>query len=103
MSQGMDAIMAAISGGGAPAGPPVTAPGGPSEAPEPSGDTSDYARQIVELVQQALRVEEDDLEKQKYVKLLQIAQDILATEQKEAQDAMQGKVSPRLLSKAYGG
>lgn len=124
----MSSLMDAISGGapgGPPPGPPgdmggpppglagmlggMGGPGGPPPGPpEPEGppapeSTSDVIKQMVEAALAYLDIETDEQEKAQMAAVLKSLQDFLAREQKEEQDAMGGKMSPRLLSKAYSG
>ena len=100
MSIGMDAIMAAAGGGGTPPGPMGLPP--MEEESEPAGDTAEIISQIIGLVRQYLDAEDDEIEKKEMTDILAKLQAARAREQKESQDALQGKMSPRLLTKAYG-
>lgn len=65
------------------------------------GDVMDLIRQALELVRKAaveLEGEGDTLAAEKITSLLQ---QILADEEKELEDAMAGKASPRMLRQAY--
>lgn len=86
---------------GPAAGPPGPPPS--PEGPEPAGDTVEAIRQMIDMGMSYLDSEDDEQEKLQMSKILQMLQDFLAREQKEADEAMQGKMSPRLLRNAYGG
>lgn len=89
-------IMALLGGGGAPA---------PPEAPvgDEGGDVLDLIRQALELVRQATASASDDMEALEYEKITTLLAKRLADEQKQQDDAMQGKASPRMLRQVYQG
>jgi hypothetical protein len=91
----------AMMGGAPPMGPP---PMGPPPAPEGGGEsTTDILEQMIELSKLYIETDEDEEDKLTMTKVLQILQKYLADEQKEAQDAMSGKLSPKIMARAYGG
>ena len=90
-------IMALLGGGGAEApAPPM--PGG-----DEGGDVLDLIRQALELVRQATASASDDMEALEYEKITTLLTKRLADEQKQQDDAMQGKASPRMLRQVYQG
>lgn len=89
--------MAAIAGLMGGQGPAPTGPGG-----QAGGSTVDILRQMLDLGKQYLDVEQDEEDILTMTKVLQLLQGYLASEQKEQQDAMQGKLSPKLLAQSYG-
>ncbi len=106
------AIMEALGGAqGAPPGqemggmPPMggAEPPMPEPAPEGGGDTVDLIRQALELVRQYAAEEESEQNTMDAEKITSLLQGILAAEEKELEQAMQGKASPRILRSAYGG
>ena len=91
-------------GGGAPGGPPPDAggappPGGPPSGGGDPGQALDLIKQIVDLVQQYLQAEPDEEDKLQGAKLLQLAQQLLAKDQQDRDQAMGGS-SQRILRKA---
>lgn len=100
MSSAPSPLDALLGGGGPPGGMP---PGPPPEpaAEEPAGDTMSVIRQMIDMAKQYLDVEDDDQEKAQMAGILKTLQDFLAREQKEHDDAMGGKMSPRLIRKSY--
>lgn len=92
-------LLAAL-GGGQPEGLP------PEEGPEPpdeGGDTVSILQEMIELAKQYITVEQDQVDKHTMTKVLTTLQQYLADEQKEQDDALAGKVSPRLLRRQPGG
>jgi hypothetical protein len=90
-------IMALLSGAGA---------GGQAGPPEPEaegGDASDLIRQALELVRQYAAQEQSEQGTLDAEKITSLLQAILAAEEKELDDAMAGKASPRMLRQAYAG
>jgi len=85
---------------GGPMGPPPMEPG---PGAEPAGDTADVIRQMIDMAKQYMDVEDDDTEKAQMAAVLKTLTDFLAREQKEQDDAMGGKLSPRLMRQAYSG
>ena len=79
--------------------------GGAAPAPEPQGggDVTDLIRQALELVRQYAAQEESEQNTLDAEKITSLLQGILAAEEKELEDAMQGKASPRVLRNAYAG
>lgn len=92
-----------LSGLGSPpqSGPP--APADQGAGGEPAGDTKDVIKQMIDLAKGYMDVEDDDQEKAQMAAVLKTLQDFLAREQKEQDDAMGGKLSPRLMRKSYPG
>lgn len=69
----------------------------------PQGNPEEYLREALELVRMyAADPSIDDIDTEAAEKITSLIQGILATGQKEQQDMMQGKLSPRAMSKAYG-
>ena len=93
-------MMQALMGGGAgaPAGPPQ----GPSSDGGEGGNATDLIRQALELVRQYAQQEESEQNTLDAEKITTLLQQILSNEEKELDDAMQGKASPRMLRSAYG-
>jgi antitoxin component HigA of HigAB toxin-antitoxin module len=60
-------------------------------------------RQALELVRQYAAQEESESGTLDAEKISSLLQQILANEEKEMEDAMQGKASPKMLRSAYGG
>ena len=91
-------IMSLLQGGGDGAAP--------QSAPSDGGEGSnavDLIRQALELVRQYAQQEESEQGTLDAEKITTLLQQILANEEKELDDAMQGKASPRMLRSAYGG
>ena len=109
MSAGPDigALLAQLGGGGGPSGPPPGAgPGGPPPGPGPGGPPQgggdqpvDQLKQIIDLIQQYLQAEPDEEDKLQGTKMLQLAQQLLAKDQQDRDQAMGGS-SQRILRKA---
>lgn len=104
----LGALQAGMPPGAAGPGPPPAGPG-PS-AGEPDADESLSAsdrldRALNDLMQAAMPSESTMSEqtKAKVQKAMTLIQDIKAATEKESHDALGGKVSPRLLTQAYGG
>ena len=97
---GMPPELASLLGGAAP--PPGMMP--PEQgAPEGGESTIDILNQMLDLAKLYMEVDEDEEDKMTMAKVLSILQGYLAAEQRESQDAMQGKLSPKLLAQSYGG
>lgn len=60
-------------------------------------------RQALELVRQYAVQEQDDENTLRAEKISTLLAEILANEQKEIDQALQGKASPRVLRQAYAG
>lgn len=88
-------LMALLGGGGGAPAPEAPAPEG--------GDASELIRQALELVRQYAQQEESEQGTLDAEKITTLLQQILAMEEKELDDAMQGKASPKMLRNAYGG
>ncbi len=104
MSAGPDigALLAQLGGGGGdpgaggpPGGPPPDAGGGGPDAAK----ALDLIQQIVDLAQQYLQAEPDQEDKLQGTKLLQLAQQLLAKDQQDRDQAMGGS-NQRILRKA---
>jgi len=83
-------------------------PGGPGGASEPEGeDGLDEGAKLDRVISDLLALAGGgtltEQSKSKIQKAMTVVQDIKAAEEKESQDMMGGKMSPRLMSKAYGG
>ena len=75
-----------------------------AQGPEQGGEsTIDILNQMLDLAKLYMEVDEDEEDKLTMAKVLQMLQGYLAAEQKEQQDAMQGKISPKLLAQSYAG
>lgn len=86
------AIMQAL-GGGQPAEEPA----------QEGGSALDLIRDALELVRQYAQQEQSEQNTLDAEKITTLLQGLLAAEEKEMDDAMQGKASPRVLRQAYGG
>lgn len=71
-------------------------------APQSGGDTVDILRQMIDLAKNYIDAEQDEDDKLTMTKVLTTLQQYLAAEQKERDDAMQGKASPKMLRSVYG-
>ena len=81
--------------------PPVE--GSPNPQAEGEGDVMEIIRQALELVRQYAVQEQDDENTLRAEKISTLLAEILANEQKEIDQALQGKASPRVLRQAYAG
>lgn len=99
-------------GGGPPAGPPPPDPsqtGGPPPGPDGGGgdpsqqDPSNLIRDMLDLLDQYKSTEEDEADKLLVEKIGTQLQQLLANNQQTLDQAMQGKISPKLLRKQYAG
>jgi hypothetical protein len=88
-------LLAALSGGGVPQAPPG--------APQAQGSPSDLIRQALDIVRQYAQSENDEQNVLAAEQVTTLLQKLLANEQKEQDDAMQGKASPKMLRSVYGG
>lgn len=97
-------MMAAFGGAGAdPSGAPVDAQA-PSEAPsEGGGSTTEILERMIADAQAYIEVEQDAEDKLTMTKVLTTLQGYLAAEQKEQDDLLAGKASPKVLRKAATG
>ncbi len=101
------ALLAQLGGGGGPggpppgpgAGPPPGGPGPPGQGGGDAGQALDLIKQIVDLCQQYLQAEPDQEDKLQGTKLLQLAQQLLAKDQQDRDQAMGGS-NQRILRKA---
>ncbi len=113
---GLPPELAALLGGGGGApmpgapemGPEMGAPppvdGAPLEADPAAGEsTIDIVTRMIEDAKLIMDTDEDEEDKLGFSKILQMLQKYMADEQRESTDAMQGKMSPRLLAQSYGG
>ena len=87
---GLESLM----GGGAPP---------PAPAPEGGESTTDILERMIEDAKLYIDTDEDEEDKHTMAKVLTILQGYLAEEQKEARDALGGKLSPKIMARAYGG
>lgn len=99
MQGGGPDIMALLQGAGAGGGAPMG--DGPQE--DPKGEAIDLIRQALELVRQYAAQEESEMGTLDAEKITTLLQQILANEEKELEDAMTGKASPKMLRSAYSG
>lgn len=95
-------IMDMIQGGG-PGGPPQ---GPPPGGPDPSGqsqgdDTSAIIKEMLGLLDEYKQTEQDEQDLLLAEKIGTQLQQLLAQNQKQLDDAMTGKISPKLLRKQY--
>ena len=90
-------IMALMGGGGMPPEPPMGDPAAGGES------TVDILERMIEDAKLYIDTDEDEEDKHTMTKVLTILQGYLADEQKESQNAMQGKLSPKVMARAYGG
>jgi hypothetical protein len=67
------------------------------------GDSEDFARSMLELINEWRQVESDEEDLLMIEQVSTLVQKLLARNQKESLEAMQGKLSPRMMSQAYGG
>lgn len=91
-------VMSAISAGGQ--GDPG-APG--ADQGDPNASAADLLSQILDLGTQYLQVEPDEQDKATVQGCLATLQKIRAKDQSEADGALQGKTTPRLIRKAMAG
>lgn len=112
-------LMALLGGGGAPdpsaapAGPDAAAQGpvDPSQDPasvpaqdgSPDGDPVEILTQMIDLAMKYLDVEPDEEDKSTMTKVLQQLQQYKAKDQADADAALGGKVSPKLMRKVGSG
>lgn len=88
--------------GAPPAGPPAGPP--PEAAPPPSaGDNVASLQTALEDLMSYIDGEDDELHIQTALQCLAKLQSILADEQKQSDDMLQGKSSPRALRRATSG
>lgn len=78
---------------------PLMGQPGPSAPPA----YSDVVRQILELCRVAVQLADDDESAMVMERVTSLLQAELAAEQKEEQGALSGRLSPRLMRRAYGG
>lgn len=115
MGGGLEALLGG-GGGPPPGGPapggvdPLQALGGGSGPPPPDqsadtggGDVSSMLKDMLEIARGYIEQEDDEQNKLTMEKITTLIQQVLASEEKELQDAMGGKMSPKLLSRAYAG
>jgi hypothetical protein len=106
-------VMDMIGGRGAPPGPPPNlaallgagAPGGGPDqgATTQQGDPVAIVSNMLDLAQQYLQVEPDQDDKLAMQKVSTELQQLLSKDQADADNAMQGNLSPRTLRKAFSG
>lgn len=77
----------------------------PQLEPETGGgqDHSTFIRDILEQVRQAAAEADDDQESLTWEKISTLIQGILAAQQKQDQDMLQGKLPPGALQRVLGG
>jgi hypothetical protein len=95
--------LAGLLGGGAPPGGPEGLPPEGPPAEEGGGSEVDVLSAILDQVMEYLQIASDDIEKAKMMKAANIVQDLLASNQKEAE--MAGGIGPaqKGMAKALGG
>lgn len=84
---------------------PVDPMGGalPYAGEEGGQSSEDFARSMLELINEWRQVESDEQDLLEIEKISTMLQNLLARNAKEAMDAMGGKLSPRLMASAYQG
>lgn len=80
--------------------PPGMAPAGPEQE---EGDPLDQLREALDLIHAYLATENDEEDKLIGEQITTLMQRLLANNQKMMNDALGGKLSPKLMSQAYGG
>ena len=93
---GLPSELAALLGGGEAPGQPLA---GNEAAPQ---DAAGYVQSILDMVNEWRQAEQDPEDLLVLEKISTLLQQISTSRAKEAQDAMQGKLSPRILAQAYG-
>lgn len=96
---GEDPIAALLAGGGAPA----PEPGRPSVAEGAPGGGEDPLIAAIDLIQEAIDAEADQEDVQIMLQCQAKLQQILAKNQAEGDQMLQGKLSPRGMRKAQAG
>lgn len=86
---------------GMPQGPPQAPQGPPAEGPD-AGDHSGLLRDILDMVRQAAQQADDEQEALTLEKVSTMMQQILAQQEKQDQELMQGKMNPAALRRALG-
>lgn len=86
-----------------PMGEPLPYPGDPGYEGEEVEDASSILQQILALADRYRRQEQSQKNLLDVEKLRTIAQQILAAEEKERDDAMQGKLTPSAVRRFAGG
>lgn len=103
----MDMLQQAGGPGGVspgPPGPPAPPEGAGSPPPgqaSDGGDPSDLIREMLDILDEYKQTEEDEADLLLINKIGVQLQQLLANNQKELDDAMGGKISPKLLRKQY--
>jgi hypothetical protein len=87
-----------------PGQPPQGGPQGPLAPSQPGGKDAFEAAltQLLDDLHAIVGLADDPVDRQELTKCLQVVTGIQATEQKEQDSALGGKVSPRQMRKAYG-
>ena len=67
------------------------------------GSLDEILTSALELFSQARQVADTENERLTIEKITTMIQQVLAQNEKEEQDALAGKLSPRIMSRAYGG
>ena len=99
--QGGGDPLAALLGGQAPAASMGgQAPSAPMGGDGP--DSGEFAKSMLELIDEWRQVETDEEDLLMIEQISTMVQKLLARNSKEAMDAMQGKLSPRMLAQSYG-
>ena len=86
--------------------PPMAGAGMPAEMPPAEGgggSSEDFARSMLDLINEWRQVEADEEDLLMLEQVSTLVQKLLTRNSKEAMDAMQGKLSPRMMAQAYGG
>lgn len=112
MTGGPDIASLLAQAGGGQGGPP---PGGPADVPTP-GDTPDPSaqggggadhgqaiRDILDQVRAAAQSSDDQEESLTWEKISTLIQQILAKQQKQDQELLQGKLPPQAMIRALSG
>lgn len=76
---------------------------GSSPAPDAGGSATAILKRLVQDIHAAIPQMDDPQDAQELMKCLSAVQGIIANEQKEKDQAMQGKMSPRMMRKATPG
>jgi hypothetical protein len=94
--------LAGLLGGGAPLGGPAGLP--PEGPPEEGGGSEvDLLSSMLDTAMQYMQVASDDIEKSKMMRAAAIVQDLLASNQKEAETAAGIGPAQKGMAKALGG
>jgi hypothetical protein len=91
-------LMALLQGGNADAGYPAPDVGyAPPETQDQGSSAEELLSQGIEILQAALQAEPDPQDSQAIAEIVKQLYAILGTRQKESDEALQGKMNPRML------